>query len=168
MYSSAFLSRDQAEAEYRNYLGCERVKDLTFNHIDMRSGRHERAWVGNCVGIGVSYGFLEPLESTGLSLTQTAIIDLLTALLSPVTAGARDEFNRRQGAMFDTTRDFVAAHFVLTSRDDWAYWKHLRYDAARPDGLLPLLEQARQHTMSVWVGSHRSITLRHAAQQDVP
>jgi hypothetical protein len=142
VYSSAFLSPSEAETELREFLGVERVKDLQFNHIEIRAGRHERAWVGNCVGIGVSYGFLEPLESTGLSLTQVALIDLARELSHEPLAEARDRFNRRQAAIFDTTRDFVLAHFVLTSRDDTPYWRHIRHMKDLPDSLLTVLEHA--------------------------
>lgn len=143
VYSSAFLSPSQAEAEYREYLGVERVKDLQFNHIEIRAGRHERAWIGNCVGIGVSFGFLEPLESTGLSLTQTAIMDLAQTLSTlGATSASRDGFNQRQRETFDTTRDFVTAHFALTTREDTPYWRAVRHETEIPDSLRNVLEQA--------------------------
>lgn len=169
VYSSAFRTPAEAEKEYREFLGVERVKDLQFNHIEIRTGRHERAWVGNCVGIGISFGFLEPLESTGLSLTQIAIVELAVALSSGFASGIgrlgsrlptkdelptltscyataveRDMFNRRQAQLFDATRDFVMAHFVLTKRDDTPYWRHIRYENPLPDSLLNVLQYARQ------------------------
>jgi len=142
VYSSAFLSPDAAEAEYRRFLGVERVEHERFNHIEIRAGRHERAWVGNCVGIGVSYGFLEPLESTGLSLTQVALIDLAREVALGLTDEGRDRFNRRQAEMFDTTRDFVLAHFALTTRDDTPYWRHIRAMSDLPDSFVTVLEHA--------------------------
>lgn len=144
VYSSAFLGQIDAEAEYRAYLGERRVKDVEFNHIKIRSGRHERAWVGNCVAIGISYGFLEPLESTGLSLTQLMIFDLATALAADGTAVARSSFNRTLAELFDTTKDFILAHYVLTSRDDTPYWRHIKYDCPVPDSLNDILMEARQ------------------------
>src|SRR6185503_15619528 len=112
VYCSSFLSKEEAETEYREFLGTERVKDLQFNHLNIRTGRHARAWVGNCVAIGISYGFLEPLESTGLSLTQLSILDLASALSSGAPSQVQlDMFNRRQAEIFDATRDFVMAHF---------------------------------------------------------
>jgi hypothetical protein len=142
VYSSAYATPEAAEAEFRDFLGAERVKDLAFSHIEIRAGRHERAWVRNCVGIGISYGFLEPLESTGLSLTQVAIIDLARALDAGATSVSRRSFNRRQAEMFDTTRDFVASHYVLTARDDTPYWRHVRYDCDVPDSLIGILDRA--------------------------
>jgi tryptophan 6-halogenase len=146
VYSSAFLSKSEAELEYRTYLGLDRVKDLTFNHIEMRTGRHERAWVGNCLAIGISYGFLEPLESTGLSLTQVAILDVATALLRGGTAVERQMFNRRQSEMFDITRDFIVAHYALTEREDTPYWRYLRYENSVPESLANILCHVRRGT----------------------
>ena len=142
VYSSAFLTESQAEAEFRQFLGEHRFKGVECNHITIRTGRHDRAWVRNCVGIGVSYGFLEPLESTGLSLTQAAIIDLARAIGQGGGEQVREAFNQRQNEMFDTTKDFVTAHFLLTQRDDTPYWQQIRYDTALPDSLRAILEQA--------------------------
>ena len=144
VYSGAFLSRDEAETEFREFLGTDRVENPEFNYLDIRTGRHSRAWVGNCVAIGISYGFLEPLESTGLSLTQLSIFDLASALTSglPVETVSAT-FNQRQAELFDATRDFVMAHYVLTTRDDTAYWKHIRYDNEHPDSLVNILDSVR-------------------------
>jgi len=144
VYSSAFLSQAQAEDEFRGYLGERRLKDVKLNHIQIRAGRHERAWVGNCVAIGISYGFLEPLESTGLSLTQLMIFDLAVALAADCSSVARSTFNRRQAELFDTTKDFILAHYVLTTRDDTPYWRHIKYDSQIPDTLSDILMEARE------------------------
>lgn len=145
VYSGAFLSKDEAETEFREFLGTDRVKDLEFNHLDIRTGRHAHAWVGNCVAIGISYGFLEPLESTGLSLTQLSIFDLASCLTSGLPAETvAATFNQRQAELFDATRDFVMAHYVLTTRADTAYWRHICYDLERPDSLENILSNARE------------------------
>jgi hypothetical protein len=150
VYCSGFLSKEEAETEYREFLGTERVKDLQFNHLNIRTGRHARAWVGNCVGIGISYGFLEPLESTGLSLTQLSIFDLASTLSSDASSHIQsDMFNRRQAEVFDATRDFVMAHYVLTSREDTPYWKHIRHENALPDSLVNVLNCARNGSYKV-------------------
>jgi tryptophan halogenase len=150
VYCSGFLSKEEAETEYREFLGNERVKDLQFNHLNIRTGRHARAWVGNCVGIGISYGFLEPLESTGLSLTQLSILDLTSTLLSGAPGHVQsDMFNRRQAEIFDATRDFVMAHFVLTTRDDTPYWRYIQYENALPDSLVNVLTGARNGSYEV-------------------
>jgi tryptophan halogenase len=150
VYSSAFLSPSEAEAEYRAHLGEERARDLTFNHIQIRAGRHDVAWRNNCIAIGISYGFLEPLESTGLSLTQIAISHLLDELLNgalesnEATLKARERYNLREGEIFDSTRDFIMAHYVLTTREDSPYWKSIRHEVKRPDSLTNILNEARR------------------------
>jgi len=144
VYSSAFRSQTDAEAEFRTFLGDQRSRGVEFNHINIRAGRHERAWVRNCVAVGISYGFLEPLESTGLSLTQLTIFDLAAALAADGSAVARSTFNRRQAELFDTTKDFILAHYVLTKRDDTPYWRHIKYDCPIPDSLTDILAEARQ------------------------
>jgi hypothetical protein len=144
VYCGAFLSSSQAEEEFRQFLGVERAKHVEFSRLDIRTGRHRRAWVENCVGIGISYGFLEPLESTGLSLTQLSIHDLATALRSGEPRQAQaDLFNTRQAAVFDATRDFVMAHYVLTSRDDTPYWRQIRNENPIPDTLRNIFEDVQ-------------------------
>jgi tryptophan 6-halogenase len=155
VYSSAFASEEQAEEELRQYLGRERVRDLKFNHLKIRVGRHARAWVGNCVAIGISYGFLEPLESTGLSLTQVAIRDLALALQSGTSLGyEREMYNQRQRGLFDSTRDFILAHYVITARDDTPYWKRIRNDLALPEGLVAALAGARYGSYDALASPH--------------
>lgn len=147
VYSSAFLSKSAAEEELRKHLGEERVKDLEFRDIEIRCGRHDRAWVGNCVGVGISYGFLEPLESTGLSLTTVGIFDLAHALVAPEgRAVVQALYNKRQAEIFDSTRDFILAHFVLSKRDDTPYWKYINKENPITDSLAEILSYAERHS----------------------
>lgn len=147
-YCSQFLSPTEAEAEFREHLGAERVKDLRFDHITIRAGRHDRAWVRNCVAVGISYGFLEPLESTGLSLTQLSIADLARTIGLGATDDLRRAYNDKQAEMFDATRDFVMAHFVFTRRDDTPYWRQIRTATALPDSLARVMEGATRRDYS--------------------
>jgi tryptophan 6-halogenase len=152
VYSSRHISSDEAQNEFIRYLGEGRSANVRFNHLKIRTGRHTRAWVKNCVAIGVSFGFLEPLESTGLSLTQISILDLLEALRSRNSSSVeREMFNVRQRRMFDSTRDFILAHYLLTSREDTPYWREVRNEISVPDSLAAVLQDAR-------VRSYRSIT----------
>jgi Tryptophan halogenase len=144
VYSSQFKSEEQAELELRNYLKITAEDELHINPVKIRVGRHQRAWVKNCVGIGISFGFLEPLESTGLSLTQSAIFDLVVALTSGGTSIEREIFNQHQGEKFDRTRDFILAHYVLTQREDTPYWKHIKYSNCIPPELATILSAARR------------------------
>src|SRR5262249_33546654 len=75
VYSSRFIDRDEAERELREFLGPAAEKSSA-NHIKMRIGRCRRSWVKNCVAIGLSSGFVEPLESTGIFFIQHGIEEL--------------------------------------------------------------------------------------------
>lgn len=143
VYSSEFLSDSAAEEEFRKHLGEERVKDLSFNHVKIRHGRHRAPWVKNCVGIGISFGFLEPLESTGLALTQLQIIRLASAIQSGGTSVYQQMFNQDMVGAFDATRDFIIAHYALTQRDDTPYWRYLRDELELPESLLQILVRAK-------------------------
>jgi tryptophan halogenase len=94
------------------------------NHIRFRVGRNRRAWVKNCVGIGLSSCFLEPLESTGIYFVYAALYQLVKHF--PDRRFDRvliDRFNREIETMFDDTRDFIQAHFSFAPRDDTPFWR---------------------------------------------
>jgi tryptophan halogenase len=76
VYSDAFCSPDEAERTLREFAAPGR-DDLEANHIQMRIGRNRRSWVGNCVAIGLSSAFVEPLESTGIFFIQHGIEQLV-------------------------------------------------------------------------------------------
>src|SRR5262249_442678 len=76
VYSSPFIARGEAEREFREFLGPA-SDGCVANHIKMRIGRSRRSWVKNCIAIGLSSGFVEPLESTGLFFIQHAIEELV-------------------------------------------------------------------------------------------
>jgi tryptophan halogenase len=163
VYSSAYLSSSEAESELRQFIGEVRCRELEFNHLKIRIGRHVRAWVRNCVAIGISYGFLEPLESTGLSLTQISIKDLAEALNSGRSLSVeREMYNYRQGKLFDSTRDFILAHYVLTERDDTAYWRHIKYDMSLPGRLVGILADARARSYQTIVNDPQSFYLKES------
>ena len=112
VYSSRHLGDEEAEMELREHLGWARVESIPHRKITIRHGRHRRPWVKNCVAIGLAAGFIEPLESTGISLTQLDVVDLGGLLADEA------RYNERVTARFDATVDFIQAHYVLTSRDD--------------------------------------------------
>lgn len=123
VFSSKFVSRDDATAEFSRLWGLDPDK-TAFNQIRFRVGRNRRSWVKNCVGIGLSSVFLEPLESTGIYFIYAAIYQLVKHFpdrrFDPVLA---DQFNREIEKMFDSTRDFIQAHFYLSPRTDTEFWR---------------------------------------------
>jgi len=107
------------------------------------TGSRRRSWIGNCVAIGLSSGFLEPLESTSIHLIQAAISKLLAffpqACVEPAIA---ERFNREMTLLYETTRDFIIAHYKLTERDDTAFWRYCR-NVDVPDTLSAKLDLFR-------------------------
>ena len=124
VYSSDFISDDDAEKEFVKYLGTD---DVDFNKINIRHGVREKAWVKNVVGIGLSYAFVEPLESTSLVSTHDLlfqIVELLDRNNYEVNGFDIDAYNYSARNLITHARDFVALHYKLTSRTDTPYWRH--------------------------------------------
>jgi hypothetical protein len=122
VYSSQFESEDDAARDFCNLWGLKE-SEVKLNRIRFRTGRNRRAWVKNCVSIGLSSCFLEPLESTGIYFITAAIYQLAkyfpTRGFNPTLV---DQFNREIEYMFDDCRDFIQAHYFTTDRDDSDFW----------------------------------------------
>ena len=133
VFASAFVDEASARETLLRHLDAEPLAEPRL--IRFRTGRRQQAWVGNCVAIGLSSGFLEPLESTSLHLIQSAILRLLEFFPSgePDTADIA-EYNRQAAAEMEAVRDFIVLHYALTRREDSPFWRHCR-DMAVPDSL---------------------------------
>lgn len=129
VYSSKYISDEDAEREFREYLeerySPEIAKSAHMCPIRIKHGKHEKAWVKNVVGIGLSYGFLEPLESTGLMTTHENLIylcDTLARRNGYVSKFEIDSYNWKADSMMETMSNFVALHYALSTREDNRYW----------------------------------------------
>ncbi len=141
VYSSRYASSDGAERELRGYLGERATEETPALHLKFTPGRYRRAWVGNCVAIGLAASFIEPLESTTIFLIEYALGNLLTLLPDRDFDPARAKrYNRIVAQMFDEVRDFIALHFALANRRDTPYWRDLAEASALPDSLAEHLE----------------------------
>jgi flavin-dependent dehydrogenase len=134
VYSSQFISKDEAEAEFRQYLG-PMADDCRANHIKMRIGRTRNSWVKNCVAIGLASGFVEPLESTGIFFIQQGIEELVHHFPGgEVDESVIKSYNRTVANAIDGVRDFLTLHYCVTDRDDTAFWRAVR-DIKVPDSV---------------------------------
>lgn len=123
VYSSRFTSQDEATREFCGLWGLD-PDSTSLNHIRFRVGRNRRTWVRNCVSIGLSSCFLEPLESTGIYFIYAAIYQLAKHFPDKhFDQILIDRFNREIEIMFDSSRDFIQAHFYLSPRTDTPFWR---------------------------------------------
>ena len=125
VFSSAHLSEDEACAQMLDLIEGEPLADPRV--LRFSAGRRKRAWVRNVVAMGLSGGFLEPLESTSIHLVQMAITRLIEIFpRGKIAAGDRDEFNALIDLEYDRVRDFLILHYHATRRDDSDFWNHVR------------------------------------------
>ena len=141
VFSDAFISEDQATADLMRRLdGAPQAEPRVLRFV---TGRRRKGWIGNVVAIGLSSGFLEPLESTSIHLIQTAISKLLALFPRARRDDAMaDQFNREMDQQYEGVRDFIIAHYKVSTRDDTPFWRHCR-DMAVPDSLAAKLELFR-------------------------
>lgn len=124
VYASDFKSKDAAEAELRAHLGIGDKGEA--RHLSMNVGRVERSWVKNCLAVGLSQGFIEPLEATALHIVQ-ATVEQFCAAYDAGTDAARDQFNQRIAARYEGIRDYIVCHYKVNHRRDDGtardYWR---------------------------------------------
>jgi glycine/D-amino acid oxidase-like deaminating enzyme len=143
VYSSAFSTRDEAEREIREFLG-DAASESSANHIKIRVGVNEEPWRNNCVAIGLSGSFIEPLESTGIFLVEYALALLLTLFPDKrFDPGRIRRFNEGFRQMYDETRDFIVLHYYVNRRTDTKFWEAARAESVMTDSLAQKLEFLR-------------------------
>jgi tryptophan halogenase len=137
VHSSEHIGLEDAEEELRAYEGPH-SKELTTRTVDFKVGMREQAWAKNCIAIGLSGGFIEPLESTGLYLSYLAAIVLQEQF------PYRDEdmeamafrTNRIMATRYHEVLDFINLHYCLTKRTDSEFWREVQ----RPEHVVPRLQ----------------------------
>jgi tryptophan halogenase len=142
VYCSRYMSDDEAYALLLESIDGEPITEPRV--IRFQTGRRRKQWNKNCIAVGLSSGFLEPLESTSIHLIQQSILRLIKMFprdgVKPVDI---DEFNRQTLKSFDDVRDFIVLHYHATERQDTDFWRHCR-NMEVPDSLDRRLTLFRQ------------------------
>ncbi len=123
VYSSQACSADQAEAELRERLGLL-DSPTPARHLKMKIGRVTQHWNKNCLAVGLSQGFIEPLEATALLFIQQTAATFLDFLeRGDLGEAAHAAFNKIVNDRFEGTRDYIVTHYKTNSRSDTEYWR---------------------------------------------
>ncbi|WOH39287.1 tryptophan halogenase family protein [Thalassotalea fonticola] len=151
VYSSKHTSQERSEQLLREYLAQsigDKANDLSFRKIDINPGVREKFWVNNCVAVGMSAGFLEPLEASALVMIELACASISEQL--PANRETMDivakSYNDKFQYNWDRVIDFLKLHYTASKRDDTAFWRDNRDPATIPESL--------QELMALW--QHRS------------
>lgn len=133
VYSDKYVSDDEALDQFKSYLISPKmvikrsksdIEKLKFKSISMRVGIHNRTFVKNVVAIGLSAGFIEPLESNGLFSVHEFLFKLVDILhRDEIVQFDRDMYNVSIRDLFDGFAKFVSMHYALSHRDDTEYWR---------------------------------------------
>lgn len=142
VYSSDFCSADEAEFELRERLGLLDA-DVPVRHLKMVVGQVTEHWNRNCLAVGLSQGFIEPLEATALFLVQqTAAIFTELYERGNFTVQERETFNTRIRGYFEGTRDYIVTHYKTSTRNDTEYWRANSKDQTDVSDSMKILYEA--------------------------
>ena len=141
VYASAFTSDQEAEDRLVGSLEGKAISNP--RQLRFTTGKRRKLWNRNVVAVGLSGGFLEPLESTSIYLIQQGITYLMELFPGAGDVDAqRAEYNRMMDLEFERIRDFLILHYVATERDDTEFWRAMR-DLDLPDSLAEKMELFR-------------------------
>ncbi|KMT65460.1 tryptophan halogenase family protein [Catenovulum maritimum] len=125
VYSSRYCSDDEAQDTLIKNIKNKTLADP--NLIKFKTGRTRKQWNKNVIAIGLSSGFLEPLESTSIYLVQSAIVRLLKFFPHKgIQASSVNEFNNQSQREYELIRDFIILHYCATSRTDSQFWRDMK------------------------------------------
>ncbi|MER2493285.1 tryptophan halogenase family protein [Catenovulum sediminis] len=142
VYSSDFISDEQAEIEFRKHLNMLE-SEVECRHLKMRVGQLNKHWQNNCLAVGLSQGFIEPLEATALHLVQIAIeLFILKYQEGHFSNALQAEYNSKMHERYERVRDYIVAHYKLNTRCDSEYWRANRENMQ--------LSNSLRHILDVW------------------
>jgi hypothetical protein len=142
VYSSQFMKDEAAQQVLLDGLDGRALGEP--RQLRFVTGRRRKSWVKNVIAIGLSAGFVEPLESTSISLIETALARLILLFPNRNCAPAlADEYNRYMGQRYESVRDFIVLHYKVTQRDDSEFWRYCK-NMAIPNALSHQIELFRE------------------------
>jgi tryptophan 7-halogenase len=138
VYCSSYISDDGAAAGLLGSIEGAALADPKV--LRFKAGRRKASWVKNCLALGLSSGFLEPLESTSIHLVQAGITKFLDFFPArepdPILI---DRFNEEMRFQYESIRDFIIAHYKVTEREDTEFWRYCKHMSI-PDSLAEKIE----------------------------
>jgi tryptophan 7-halogenase len=169
VYSSPYLSDEAALDELKTYLQVrgDLNPELSYRKIDINSGYRREFWVGNCVAVGLSAGFLEPLEASAIvmaELSAKSIANLLPSCRQGMGQASRI-FNDTFRYRWERIVDFLKLHYALSQRTDSRFWIDNRAPESIPDSLRAGLDFWRDHCPWHEDFSHREEVFSAASYQ---
>mgnify|MGYP006122941091 CR=1 FL=1 len=147
VYDDNFTTPEKAQEEIETILGQE-IDPIRIIKFD--SGRQESAWIKNCVTIGLSSAFLEPLEATSIHSTIVQANNLFLEYIKPtfdetINEGSMSIYNKRTRKLYDDVKDFLVLHY-MGGRDDSEFWKYIKTGATQTEFVKELLAMAKSKT----------------------
>lgn len=150
VYASDYLS-DEAARE-RLLAGLEMPALMEPRVLSYQTGRRKSFWLRNCVALGLSSGFIEPLESTSIYLFMNGVVRLLRLFpFAGVTDALADEYNQQSIRELEKIRDFIILHYHQTERRDSPFWDYCR-TMDIPDSLRQRMELFRDSALAFQTG----------------
>lgn len=143
-YADEQLAYDTAEAYIKEHMPHANFADLMPNKISLDPGHLDTFWKGNCLAVGLSSGFIDPLEATAMVLIEFSakfLKDHLPATKDDLATLA-GKYNQRMDLHWKNIVDFIKLHYVLSERTDSDYWLNHRGQRSIPDSL--------QRSMAMW------------------
>lgn len=140
VYSSEHTDADSAEKELREHIGLD-DESVEARHLKMRVGRSATCWNRNSLAVGLSQGFIEPLEATALMIVQDTVENFITQYSNGgFTPKYRDQFNSKINLIFDSIKDYIFMHYKLNTRNDSAYWVENRENQNVSESVTQILD----------------------------